>query len=253
MRKLLKRVSAVVCATALTVAMASTCFAADRWASYFGQNMGWYEGAIGEVTAQSKDSFTAKMDLIGWGGVWGAQVKDEALDLKKGTEYKLTFDMVSDTVDKWVFIKIANDADDLIYGEWIQLIKGKKYEYSATFTPSENATKIVFGMGGEFGDRTDEADMYELMSGLPSDVDANYATTITCTNFSLEEAAAEKPAKEEKADKANENNDKEVETEAKKETTGAVQTGDSTPIACAAVAVIAAAAIVVFTRKREDA
>ena len=136
MRKLLKRVSAVVCAAALTVAMTSTCFAADRWQSYFGQNMGWYEGAIGEVTAQSEDSFTAKMDLIGWGGVWGAQVKDEALDLKKGTEYKLTFDMVSDTVDKWVFVKVANDADDIIYGEWIQLIKGKKYEYSSNIYTS---------------------------------------------------------------------------------------------------------------------
>lgn len=264
MRKsLLKRVSAAVCAVALTIAMTTSCFAADRWTGYFGQNMGWYEGAIGELTAQSEDSWTANLELIGWGGVWGAQVKDEALKLKKGTKYELAFDLVSDTVDKWVFVKVANDNDDIIYGEWIQLKKGKKTSFKKEFTPAEAATKIVFGIGGEFGDRTDEADMYELTSTLPDDVDANYATKITCTNFSLEEAGA-KEVVNEKEDSKGEKNDKEADvedanedqsadTDGTQETSSAVQTGDSTPVACATIAVIAAAAIVVFTRKREEA
>lgn len=254
MRKLLKRVSAVVCAAALTVAMTSTCFAADRWVSYFGQNQGWYEGAIGEMKGQTEDSWTADLQLIGWGGVWGAQVKDESLSLKAGTEYKLEFNIESSIVDKWVFIKVANESDDLLFGDWVQVKTGKKTAYSKTFTLDSDATKIVFGIGGEFGDRTDEADMYALTSTLPNDGDANYATVLTCTDFVLEEAAAEKEdtKKDDKKEEASdEKEEADVETETEKST--AVQTGDSTPIACAAVAIVAAAAIVVFTRKREDA
>lgn len=267
MRKsLLKKVSAAVCAAALTIAMTTSCFAADRWGSYFGQNQGWYEGAIGELTAQTENSWTANLELIGWGGVWGAQVKDESLSLAKGTKYELSFTLTSDTIDKWVFVKVANDNDDIIYGDWIQLKKGKKTTYKKEFTPSEKATKIVFGIGGEFGDRTDEADMYALTSTLPDDVDANYATKITCTNFSLEEAGtkevvnntdSETKASAETSDGSSDVKDA-AETQASstdgtQETSSAVQTGDFTPVACAAVAVVAAAAVVVFTRKREDA
>lgn len=261
--RILKRVSAAVCAAALTIAMTTSCFAADRWTGWFGQNMGWYEGAIGEITSQTEDSWTANLELIGWGGVWGAQVKDESLSLNKGTKYTLSFDMVSDTVDKWVFVKVANDKDDIIHGEWIQLKKGKKTSYKKEFTPSEKATKIVFGIGGEFGDRTDEAEMYELTSTLPDDGDANYATKVTCTNFSLEESKAKEAVDNSQKDDteektaATEVNDadesQETSVDGTQESTSAVSTGDFTPAACAAVAVVAAAVIVVFTRKREEA
>ena len=261
MRKsILKRVSAVIATAALTVAMTTSAFAADRWASYFGQNMGWYEGAIGELTSQTDDSWTAKMDMIGWGGVWGAQVKDENLSLKKGVEYSLSFSLSTKDVDKWVFIKVANDKDDLLYGDWVQLKVGKKTNYNKTFTLSEDATKIVFGIGGEFGDRVDEEDMYKLTSGKPHDGDSTFATTLTCTKFSLKEAKAAKEKKVVEDDNDDADDAEEVATEAvagttttTTTTTAPVQTGDAAPIACAAVAIVAAAAVVVFSRKREDA
>ncbi len=258
MRKsILKRVSAVVATVALTVAMTSSACAADRWTSYFGQNQGWYEGAIGELTAQTEDSWTAKMDLIGWGGVWGAQVKDENLSLKKGVEYSLSFSLSTKDVNKWVFVKVANDKDDLLYGDWIQLKVGKKTNYDKKFTLKEDATKIVFGIGGEFGDRVDEEDMYKLTSGKPDDGDSTYATTLTLQKFSLKEA--KEAAAEPKTEAAVNDDDDEDVTEAASQvaptttTTTPVQTGDATPIACAAVAIVAAAAVVVFSRKREDA
>ncbi len=258
MRKsILKRVSAVVATVALTVAMTTSAFAADRWTSYFGQNQGWYEGAIGELTAQTEDSWTAKMDLIGWGGVWGAQVKDENLSLKKGVEYSLKFTLSTKDVNKWVFIKVANDKDDLLYGDWVQLKVGKKTNYDKPFTLKEDATKIVFGIGGEFGDRVDEEDMYKLTSGKPDDGDSTYATTITMQKFSLKEAkeaaATPETKKEVKDVEPATEATSQASTQTTTTTTAPVQTGDATPIACAAVAIVAAAAVVVFSRKREDA
>lgn len=259
MRKsILKKVSAAVCAMALTVAMATTCFAATPWTSWIGwEDAGWYEAAKGSLESSSEDGWVLQLDELGWMGVWGAQVKDESISLSKGVEYQLTFDMVSSNVDKWVFIKVANDGDDLLWGDWIQLKAGQTTSYSKTFKLDEDATKIVFGCGGEMGDRTDEEEMYALMSSLPNDGDATFSTKITCTKYSLGEAGAaeEDPSSD---------NGGSTETPGGNTTTPngggtsngngtTVQTGDFTPVACAAVAVVAAAAIVVFTRKREEA
>ncbi|MBE5957319.1 MAG: hypothetical protein E7254_00445 [Lachnospiraceae bacterium] len=263
MRKsILKKVSAVIATAALTVAMTTSAFAADRWASYFGQNMGWYEGAIGELTSQSDTGWVAKMDMIGWGGVWGAQVKDENLSLKAGVEYSLSFTMTTKDVDKWVFVKVANDKDDLLYGDWIQLKVGKKTAYNKNFTLKEDATKIVFGIGGEFSDRVDEEEMYKLTSAKPYDEDSAYATTITCAKFSLKEAGAASvkpdPGKKKKVDGGNTPSETTASgarttPSTNPGTTAPVQTGDAAPIACAAVAIAAAAVVVVFSRKKEEA
>lgn len=252
MRKsLFKKVAATVCAAALTVAMTATCFAASPWTQWIAwEDAGWYEGAKGKVESQSEDGWVLQLDELGWMGVWGAQMKDENISLKPGTEYELKFDMVSSDVDKWVFVKIANDDDDLLWGKWLQLKAGKTMNVAETVTVSEEATKIVFGCGGEMGDRTDEAEMYELLSELPSDVDPLFTTKITMSNYYLGEPVVEEPAE----DPEEGGNDEPATTKADGGSgSTTVKTGDFTPIACAAVAVIAASAIVVFTRKREEA
>ena len=254
----------MIATAALTVAMTTSAFAAERWTSYFGQNAGWYEGAIGELTSQTEDGWIAKMDMIGWGGVWGAQVKDENLSLKKGVKYELSFTLTSKDVNKWVFVKVANDKDDLLYGDWIQLQVGKKTNYKKEFTLAEDATKIVFGIGGEFGDRVDEEEMYKKTSSKPDDEDSAYATTITCAKFSLMEANASSGNNNNSNNNNNNNNNNNGNTNSSTNTntntnTGntngstPVQTGDAAPIACAAVAIAAAAVVVVFSRKREEA
>jgi len=263
MRKsIIKRASAVVCALALTIASTATCFA--DWTSYFGMNMGWYEGSLGELKSSSATGWEAFLEQIGWGGVWGAQIKDEAITVEAGKEYQLSFDIVSDTVDKWVFIKITDDTADapVLYGAWVQCKAGQTVSFSDTFTLDTAASRIYFGIGGEMGDREDEAPLYELTDTKPSDVDPLYSTTLKLSNYSLAEVAAEEPSSEEdtqggeevttKDNSGNEGGNEEATTKAPTSTT-TPQTGDFSPIACAAVAIAAAAGIVVFTRKREEA
>ena len=72
--KSLKKIAAVVATLALTVGMTANCFAAS-WQSYFGVNEAWFEGAEGKLSSQSATGWTADMKTIGWGGCWGAQVK----------------------------------------------------------------------------------------------------------------------------------------------------------------------------------
>ena len=83
--KSLKKIAAVVATLALTVGMTANCFAAS-WQSYFGVNEAWFEGAEGKLSSQSATGWTADMKTIGWGGCWGAQVK-QPVKVKKGEEY----------------------------------------------------------------------------------------------------------------------------------------------------------------------
>ena len=82
--KSLKKIAAVVATLALTVGMTANCFAAS-WQSYFGVNEAWFEGAEGKLSSQSATGWTADMKTIGWGGCWGAQVK-QSVKVKKGEE-----------------------------------------------------------------------------------------------------------------------------------------------------------------------
>lgn len=258
--KVLKKFAAVVAALTLTVAMGTTCLAAT-WGSYFGQNSGWYEGAYGSLTEESATGWTAQMDQIGWGGCWGGQVfLESGVSVKKGTEYTLKFNMKSSTVDKWVFIKIAT-GDEIAYGDWIQVKAGKTTKVDVTFKAACDADSLYFGIGGEFGDREDGSNeakgaIYQYAEGdLPNDVDSTYATTLTCTDFSFGEKAA--AATESTDDNGGSDTKTTSNTTAASEGNGSssttVATGDFAPIACATVAVLAAAVVVVFSRKREEA
>ena len=87
--KSLKKIAAVVATLALTVGMTANCFAAS-WQSYFGVNEAWFEGAEGKLSSQSATGWTADMKTIGWGGCWGAQVK-QSVKVKKGEEYTIKY------------------------------------------------------------------------------------------------------------------------------------------------------------------
>ena len=256
--KKFKRVMAVVAALALTAGMTVNCMAKDTWGSYFGREEGaghgiWYEGAEGTLKSQSADGWTAEIKEIGWGGIWGGQVyqntKDGfgSVDVKKGTQYKINLTLKSSKCDKWVFIKIATK-EDIAYGKWIRLKKGQNQTLSETFTAACDANSVYFGIGGEFGDRGDETAAYSYADGgqnaiaKETDEDALLATVITCTGFSLVEnsgSTAETPTA---------SNSGSTTT-----TPTTVSTGDFEPYAFGMVAILAAAAVVVFSKKREQA
>lgn len=251
--KTLKRIVAVVATLALTVGMTANCFAAS-WEHYFGMDEKcgsvWYEGAEcdGEPKT-SDDGWTAKLKTIGWGGIWGAQMFQK-VTIKKGTEYQLKCTLKSSNCDKWVFIKISK-GETFAYGKWIRLKKGQATTIDETFTAKADADQITFGFGGEFGDResTDGTKHYAFADGgveaikKTTDEDATYATTVTCSGYSLAEPQASSTG----TSTGTSSNGTTTSTG----TTSTVATGDFTPIACGAAAVLAAAVIVVFARRKE--
>lgn len=246
--KTLKKIAAVVATLALTVGMSASCFAAT-WHGYFGVNEAWFEGAEGQLTENTETGWTADMKTIGWGGCWGAQV-DQKVSIKKGQEYVIKATLTSSKCDKWVFIKISK-GDSFAYGKWIRLKKGQATTLEETFTAKSDADQITFGLGGEFGDRVgsdnDAEKRYAFAGGseklkADSDVDPTFSTVVTCKDFYLGEPQTE----------ANNNgNGPDAPKETTAAPTGTVATGDFKPIALGAAAVIAAATIVVFARKRE--
>lgn len=201
MRRLAKKFAASVLALTLVVAMGTQCFAAT-WGSYFGATAGWYEGADGALASQTATSWTANLNSLGWGGVWGAQVFQPAgsVSVKKGQSYTLSFTMKSSNCDKWVYIKVAK-GETLAYAKWVQLKKGQNTKFSETFTAKADADSIYFGIGGEMGDRegvAEDADAAIRYSYAPAgassvvDADPTAATQITLSGYSL---ASAKPAK----------------------------------------------------------
>ena len=265
----LKKVVTVVAALALTVGMTVNCFAADTWGSYFGMEEGaglglWYEGSDGTLKSQTADSWTADIKAIGWGGVWGGQVfqdskKYGSVSVKKGQEYHIKFTLKSSKVDKWAFIKIAKGDDNIAYGKWVRMKKGQAVTVDEDFKAATDANTIYFGIGGEYGDRasTDGTKHYSYAEGgaegiaaqPDADGDSVASTVITCTGYSLTEKADDSAAS------ANPGASSSVTTNTNNggaaTTTTTVTTGDFDPYIFAGIAVLAAAAVVIFSRKRE--
>ena len=124
--KSLKKIAAVVATLALTVGMTANCFAAS-WQSYFGVNEAWFEGAEGKLSSQSATGWTADMKTIGWGGCWGAQVK-QPVKVKKGEEYTIKYTLSSSKCDKWVFVKIADKKENFAMVSGLKLKKVNQYQ-----------------------------------------------------------------------------------------------------------------------------
>lgn len=251
--KVLKRIAALAATVALTVGMSANCFAAGTWGHYIGFSEGnvWYEASEGSFKENSATGWTATMDTIGWGGVWGYQVfqdGDSKVNIKKGEQYTLKCTLKSSKLDKWVVIKIATK-DNIAFAKWVKIKKGSSVTVNETFTAKCDANSIYFGLGGDFGDRDDEKELYKWAEGGQKSISdgdgdaAGKSTVVTCSDYSLAAAGA---ANNEPATNAGTST-----TTPANNNTSTVATGDFEPIACAAAAIIAGAVIVVFARKRD--
>lgn len=266
---MVKKLVAVVAALTLTIGMASTAMAAS-WSTYFGLNKGWYEGTKGSLTSNSDSGWTANIKSIGWGGCWGGQVYKKGVSIKKGQQYTIKFTIKSSKLDKWVYLKIGdNKGKQMNLGKWIDCKKGKSVTVNETFTAKYNGNSVYFGIGGDFGDRagvkTDEdakvrykyAPNKKLDGRLPSDYSADHPTVITVTGYSFGAAGSTSNANNSAVNSnagvssnGTANSSGTVNTVTTTDNT--VATGDFTPFACGATAVLAAAAIVVFAKRRQE-
>lgn len=165
------------------------------WGSYFGWNEGWMEAPEGSIVSQNDKGWTAKMDPIGYGGCWGGYVYQDkgqgygTLDIQKGKEYTISFNLVSTECDKWVFFTVgsAMNSEQGAFSDWIKLKKGEKYSYSKNFTAQNDAQGVAFGIGGDLGNSGfwDSAYRYGLTDEKNFDEDSTASTTIECSNFSI--------------------------------------------------------------------
>lgn len=178
MRRLTKKIAAAVLALTMVLAVGTTCCAAT-WTGYFGATEGWYEGVDGALASESATGFTANVNMFGWGGVWGGQIK-KPLALKKGTSYNITFNMKSTKVNKYVYVKMSTD-ENLATSFWVFLPAGQNVKVTKTFKALNNANQLTFGIGGDLGNREDTQDdkdaavRYKLFT---QQFKADYATTL---------------------------------------------------------------------------
>ncbi len=266
--KMVKKLVAVVAALTLTIGMASTAMAAS-WSTYFGLNKGWYEGTKGSLTSNSDTGWSAKIQSIGWGGCWGGQVYKKGVSIQKGKQYTISFTIKSSKLDKWVYLKIGDaKGKQMNLGKWIDCKKGKTVTVNETFTASYNGKSVYFGIGGDFHDRegvkTDEdakvrykyAPNKKLDGRLGPDAAADHPTVITVSNYSFGEAgssgSSNNSAANSNAGVSNGTASSSGTVNTVTTTDSTVATGDFTPFACGATAVLAAAAIVVFAKRRQE-
>lgn len=196
MRKIIKNLA--VLATALVVAVSAvpaqvqaapkaTNIITGGWTGYFGALEGWQEGSTGSLSVDGTD-FVCTIDGIGYGGIWGCQSSSPMLKVKAGNTYTISCNLASSNIDKWVLIKIANAADDVIDGRWVQLKAGESQKVSFTFTVPKDIKeiKVVYGMGGVQVNASGTWDVDELEplygAEVHEDGDALFATVISASD-----------------------------------------------------------------------
>lgn len=127
-----------------------TC--SEKWGSYFGS--GW-AGASGTSKSTDKAVTGATMSITSIGNSqWGVQQYLKGLHYYPGRTYNYSFTMTSD-VDKRVFVKVAGDGDEQIFGEYIDLKARVPYNFSRQVTLAEDMEGVLdlyFGMGKCDGD-----------------------------------------------------------------------------------------------------
>ena len=127
-----------------------TC--SEKWGSYFGSD---WAGASGTSKSTDKAVTGATMNITSIGNSqWGVQQYLKGLHYYPGRTYNFSFTMTSD-VDKRVFVKVAGDGDEQIFGEYIDLKARVPYNFSRQVTLSEDMEGVLdlyFGMGKCDGD-----------------------------------------------------------------------------------------------------
>ncbi len=202
MKGFTKKIVSAVLALTLVFAVATTASAA-AWEGYFGNNDGsFWEGSTGTMTGVSAKGFTARMTSVGWGGVWGCQVK-QPIKLAKGTTYAQSYTIKSTKANKYIYVKMSTN-ESLAKGYWVRLPKGKSVKVSEVFKAANNANQITFGLGGEAGDRAgsdpDASVRYGIfdkqfgfshkqLASKDCDGDFSSVTDIVVSNYQLTTAA----------------------------------------------------------------
>ena len=127
-----------------------TC--SGKWGSYFGSD---WAGASGTLKSTDKAVTGATMNITSIGNSqWGVQQYLKGLHYYPGRTYNYSFTMKSD-VNKRVFVKVAGDGDEEIFGEYIDLKAGVPYNFSRQVTLAEDMEGVLdlyFGMGKCDGD-----------------------------------------------------------------------------------------------------
>ena len=127
-----------------------TC--SGKWGSYFGSD---WAGASGTLKSTDKAVTGATMNITSIGNSqWGVQQYLKGLHYYPGRTYNYSFTMKSD-VNKRVFVKVAGDGDEEIFGEYIDLKAGVPYNFSRQVTLAkdmEGVLNLYFGMGKCDGD-----------------------------------------------------------------------------------------------------
>lgn len=127
-----------------------TC--SEKWGSYFGSD---WAGASGTSKSTDKAVTGATMNITSIGNSqWGVQQYLKGLHYYPGRTYNYSFTMTSD-VDKRVFVKVAGDGDEQIFGEYIDLKARVPYNFSRQVTLAkdmEGVLDLYFGMGKCDGD-----------------------------------------------------------------------------------------------------
>ena len=127
-----------------------TC--SEKWGSYFGSD---WAGASGTSKSTDKAVTGATMNITSIGNSqWGVQQYLKGLHYYPGRTYNYSFTMTSD-VNKRVFVKVAGDGDEQIFGEYIDLKARVPYNFSRQVTLAEDMEGVLdlyFGMGKCDGD-----------------------------------------------------------------------------------------------------
>ena len=127
-----------------------TC--SEKWGSYFGSD---WAGASGTSKSTDKAVTGATMNITSIGNSqWGVHQYLKGLHYYPGRTYNYSFTMTSD-VDKRVFVKVAGDGDEQIFGEYIDLKARVPYNFSRQVTLAEDMEGVLdlyFGMGKCDGD-----------------------------------------------------------------------------------------------------
>ncbi|MCR5834923.1 MAG: glycoside hydrolase family 16 protein [Lachnospiraceae bacterium] len=130
------------------------------WSSWFGGNNGW-QGSKGTITPNGErisDGVTVNLSTVGTDvgndSEWGAQAQLLNLHFYTGSKYTYKCTLLSN-VNKRIFVKIADDAEDAIVGEWINLQANVPYNFSKDFNLDadfDGTISIKFGLGKNGGD-----------------------------------------------------------------------------------------------------
>ncbi|MCR5430562.1 MAG: carbohydrate binding domain-containing protein [Eubacterium sp.] len=204
MKRFTKKILSAVLALTLVIGLATSASAAN-WDSYLnGRETGFKEAAIGTMTKNTATAWTASLELVGWGGVWGGQVY-QPINVVKGTAYNISFTAKSTNVNKFIYVKMATKDEKLAKGFWVKLPKGKNVKVSETFVAANTAPQITFGIGGDDGTRVGSdkdaetrygifdkqfgAGKHKQLVSMDCNGDFSSVTQIMVTNYKLVKAA----------------------------------------------------------------